>query len=151
MIKPQYQQDLIDMEQIIFKFYSCLFGARGRLDSYEEKYSGELPEKIEMYPLLQKLKDTNASYNENTEKYDFTNEIEDTGLEDIILKDCKTFEEIIKKIDENEQIDKETIFYQNITLTKNEIKQLHTDIDTAQNINHTWYKHILEQKNKIKF
>lgn len=150
MTGPKYQQDLINMDLIIFDFYGGLFGARDRLNSYQEKDLKELPKKIEMYPLLRTLKDINASYNENTEKYDFTNEIEDAGLKDIILENYETFEELIKKIDENEQIDEETILYQNITLTNTEMKQLHKDIDTAQNLNHAWHEMILEQKNKDK-
>ena len=68
MDNPEYQQDLINMELIIFDFYCGLFGARDRLNSYQEKDLKELPEKIELYPILHTLKDINASYNENIQQ-----------------------------------------------------------------------------------
>ncbi|MCK5593699.1 MAG: hypothetical protein KAI18_00500 [Candidatus Aenigmarchaeota archaeon] len=123
MALPNYQQDLRDMEKIIFKFYSNFCGARDRLNFYDKKDQEEFPEKIEMYALLKQLKDKTASYNKTTK---------DNNLENIILEDYETFETIIKKLDENE--------------SEQDIKC----IDFAQKISHAWHEMILEQKNKIK-
>lgn len=142
MEQTEYQQYLIDMENIIFEFYSGLFGARERFNSYEEKTPKDLPEKIEMHPLLQLLRDAKDEYNKNIEN-------SDSRLENIYLKDYTTFEEIVKRLDENENISMNCVVDQDLTLDKTEIKQYHKDIDAAQNIGHSWHELILRQKNKI--
>ncbi len=139
MAEFEYHQNLIEMSHYIPELHGGIFGAKVRLNLYKEKNTENLPEKIEMFPLLEQLKHQNDAYNANTEKkYD--------KLEDITLKEYEKFETIINKIDENEKIDEDMIIKQNIALTKNEIKQYLTDIDTIEKIMCEWLRSIVHQR-----
>ncbi|MCK4809100.1 MAG: hypothetical protein KAS90_05740, partial [Candidatus Aenigmarchaeota archaeon] len=120
MDTADYHQNLIEMNYFIHELHRGIFGAKVRLNLYKEKSKKNLPEKMEMLPLLETLKNENEAYNANTKKEEYDK------LEDITLEDYETFETIIKKIDENEKIDKDMILEQSIAI--DEIDQYLTDI-----------------------
>ena len=147
MYETAYGQNLVDMKYYIYELHRGLFGTKVRLNLYNEKNTRDIPQKLKLCSLLNKLKNANNNYNNNQDKNTFISGVKnDDGLKDIILEDYKTFEEIIKKIDENEQIDEETIINQNITLSNKEIEQYLTDIDTTYTILDNWSTSVEEQK-----
>ncbi|NOQ37262.1 hypothetical protein GQ472_00100 [archaeon] len=140
MDTADYHQNLIEMSFRITDLNHGLFGAKVRLNQYKEKDLENFMEKIELYSLLEQLKNENEVYNANTEKKEYDK------LEDITLEEYEKFETIIKKIDENEKIDKDTIIHQDITLTETDIEQYLTDINTAGEILLSWQKKVKKQK-----
>ncbi|MCK4927695.1 MAG: hypothetical protein KAS11_04450 [Candidatus Aenigmarchaeota archaeon] len=140
MDTADYHQNLIEMSFRIMDLNHGLFGAKVRLNQYKKKDPENFMEKMELYPLLKTLKNENSAYNSNTKKEEYDK------LEDITLEDYETFETIIKKIDENEKIDKAMILEQNIALTETDIVQYLTDINTAGEILLNWQKKVKKQK-----
>ena len=146
MCETEYGQNLIDMKHYIHELHRGIFGTKVRFNLYTKKNTRDIPQKLKLYPLLNKLKNSNNNYNNNQNKNTFISGIKnDNGLEDIILEDYDTFEAIIRELDENEQIDKETILNQNITLSDSEIEQYLTDIDTVENITCNWLRSVIKQ------
>lgn len=141
MDTTDYHQNLIEMNYFVHELHRGIFGAKVRLNHYKEKNPENLPEKMEMHPLLEQLKNENEAYNANTKKEEYDK------LENITLEEYETFETIIKKIDENERIDKDMILEQNIALAEKEIDQYLTDIGTAGEIMCEWLRSIVHQKN----
>jgi len=138
MDTADYHQNLIEMSHFVHELHKGIFGAKVRLNLYKKKDSKDLPEKMELYPLLEQLKNENETYNANSEKKQYDK------LEDITLEEYETFETIIKKIDENEKIDKDMILEQSIAIDK--INQYLTDIGTAQEIMCEWLRSIVHQR-----
>ncbi len=66
MDTTKYHQNLIKMDHFTDELHRGIFGARARLNKYNEKEPNNLPEKIEMFPLLEQLKNENEAYNANT-------------------------------------------------------------------------------------
>ncbi len=147
MYETRDGNNILKMSTYISELHRGLFSTKVRFNLYNEKNTRDIPQKLKLFPLLIKLKTANNDYNKTHDRKTYSSGIKkDEGLKDIILKDYETFEEIIKKIDENEQIDEETIINQNITLSNKEIEQYLTDIDTTYTILDNWSTSVEEQK-----
>ncbi len=125
MAETEYHQNLIDMQHCIHKLNEHIHNIK------KEKIGlNDLPEKTDIYPLLQTLEGYNYMYNKDPEKYSFTIGVEGDGLKDIILEDYEVFEKIIKKIDKNE-----SVFLK--------------DIYAAKRINYMWLESVSKQRKKL--